>query len=220
MASTTYTDNTTIITADTMNDLNRLHYTILSDPADAAAVRTALGLVIGTNVQAQGATLTTIEALALAQGDLLYATAADTMTRLAKGTASQQLRMNAGATAPEWATIASSSVFTASFTSADQTITSAGALTLAHSLGAAPTLVQVQIKCTTAEQGYSIGDVVIVGLSDTTNANTGASIVIDATNLTIRFGSNGGAFPLLNKTSGGQVAIVNTSWVAIFKAWA
>lgn len=27
-----------------MNDLNRLHYTILSDPADAAAVRTALAL--------------------------------------------------------------------------------------------------------------------------------------------------------------------------------
>lgn len=42
MADTTYTDNVTVITADTMNDLNRLHYTILSDPADAAAVRTAI----------------------------------------------------------------------------------------------------------------------------------------------------------------------------------
>src|SRR3972149_2928849 len=37
------------------------------------------------------------------QGDLLYATAANALTRLAKGTADQQLRMNAGATAPEWA---------------------------------------------------------------------------------------------------------------------
>lgn len=40
--------------------------------------------------------------LADAQGDMLYATAADTWARLAKGTASQILRMNSGATAPEW----------------------------------------------------------------------------------------------------------------------
>jgi hypothetical protein len=39
-----------------------------------------------------------------AQGDILYHGATD-YARLAKGTASQQLRMNAGATAPEWATI-------------------------------------------------------------------------------------------------------------------
>ena len=38
------------------------------------------------------------------QGDLLYATAANTLARLAKGTASQFLRMNSGATEPEWAT--------------------------------------------------------------------------------------------------------------------
>jgi len=36
------------------------------------------------------------------EGDLPYATAAGVWTRLAKGTASQFLRMNAGATAPEW----------------------------------------------------------------------------------------------------------------------
>lgn len=38
-----------------------------------------------------------------AQGDLLYATGANVLARLAKGTALQRLRMNAGATAPEWA---------------------------------------------------------------------------------------------------------------------
>lgn len=42
--------------------------------------------------------------LADAQGDILYASAADTWARLAKGTAAQILRMNSGATAPEWAT--------------------------------------------------------------------------------------------------------------------
>ncbi len=38
MADTTYTDFITAITADTMNDLNRLHYTILGDPANIAAI--------------------------------------------------------------------------------------------------------------------------------------------------------------------------------------
>jgi hypothetical protein len=39
-----------------------------------------------------------------AAGDILYATGASTYARLAKGTAGQVLTMNAGATAPEWAT--------------------------------------------------------------------------------------------------------------------
>jgi len=37
-------------------------------------------------------------------GDMLYATGVNTIARLAKGTARQQLAMNGGATAPEWVT--------------------------------------------------------------------------------------------------------------------
>ena len=37
-------------------------------------------------------------------GDILYATGTTTLAKLAKGTASQALQMNAGATAPEWVT--------------------------------------------------------------------------------------------------------------------
>lgn len=49
MADTTYVDNTTPITADTMNDLNRLHYTILGDPATLAALKTTLNCIqLGT----------------------------------------------------------------------------------------------------------------------------------------------------------------------------
>lgn len=62
------------------------------------------GHIIGTDIQAYDAALASLAGLSLVQGDLLYATAADTYARLAKGTASQQLRMNAGATAPEWFT--------------------------------------------------------------------------------------------------------------------
>ena len=42
------------------------------------------------------------ENLLTTQGDMPYATAASTWARLAKGTAGQNLRMNSGATAPEW----------------------------------------------------------------------------------------------------------------------
>lgn len=65
---------------------------------------TPAGHVIGTDIQAYDAALASLSGLSLAQGDLVYATAADTYARLAKGTAAQQLRMNAGATAPEWFT--------------------------------------------------------------------------------------------------------------------
>ena len=45
-----------------------------------------------------GTNLTTYTA-----GDILYASAGNTLGKLAKGTAGQALKMNSGATAPEWA---------------------------------------------------------------------------------------------------------------------
>ena len=47
---------------------------------------------------------------ALVAGDVIYADGTDTINRLAKGTAAQVLTMNAGATAPEWATAAGGTV--------------------------------------------------------------------------------------------------------------
>ncbi len=45
-------------------------------------------------------------------GDILYATGATTLAKLAKGTAAQQLAMNAGATAPEWVAAAGGGAWT------------------------------------------------------------------------------------------------------------
>jgi hypothetical protein len=69
---------------------------VLPTPADGSVTTAKLGTnsVDGTKI-AMGSD---------AQGDILYHGASD-YARLAKGTASQQLRMNSGATAPEWATI-------------------------------------------------------------------------------------------------------------------
>ena len=56
----------------------------------------------GATAQAYQASM---QSLLTAQGDIIYASAANTPARLAKGTAAQALKMNSGATAPEWAAV-------------------------------------------------------------------------------------------------------------------
>jgi hypothetical protein len=115
---------------------------------------------------------------------------------------------------------ANTPAFTKSYTSANQTITSGGSLTLAHSLGAMPALVQLRLKCTTGEGGYSIGDETIVAIgTHVASANRGIAVVPDATNLNVRFGSDGNAMCIHRKDTGAIINITNASWAAIFKAW-
>ena len=78
----------------------------LVDSAAANVLKEVTIAQLKTVILAGTPTLSTIEGLSLVAGDTLYATAADTITRLAKGTAAQVLTMNAGATAPEWQTVA------------------------------------------------------------------------------------------------------------------
>jgi hypothetical protein len=62
---------------------------------------TSFTVVDGIGVAGGGTGLTSFTA-----GDLLYATGSTTLAKLPKGTASQTLKMNSGASAPEWATVA------------------------------------------------------------------------------------------------------------------
>jgi hypothetical protein len=68
-----------------------------------------------------------LETLLTTQGDIPYASAANTPARLAKGTAGQQLRMNIGATAPEWFTVPASRAYH----NANQSISDSGYTVLA-----------------------------------------------------------------------------------------
>lgn len=100
----------------------------------------------------------------------------------------------------------------------DQTITSAGSLTVAHSLGAAPRFVISRLVCQTGELGYTAGDVVEISpyIPMDTSTHVGMSVVCDATNINVRFGSSGSAFYLLNKTTGNYAAATNGNWKVRF----
>src|SRR5213594_4106393 len=86
-------------------------------------------------------------------GDIIYASAANTLSRLAAGSTSQVLTMVAGV--PAWS---GSTPFSAEFISSDQTVTFTSKVSLAHGLGAKPKLVQLSLKNTTTELNYSVGD--------------------------------------------------------------
>lgn len=117
----------------------------------------------------------------------------------------------------------STTPFTKSFFSAQQTITAAGALTLAHGMATIPRLLQVTLVCQTGEGGYTAGDILLVPTSytDTSAGNQyGASVVPDATNLNIRYGSYANTWFIPRKDNGNEFGITNANWKAVFSAWA
>lgn len=109
-----------------------------------------------------------------------------------------------------------------SFESSQQTITAGGALTLAHGLGASPKLISVSLVCQTIDSGYAVNDEVFINHHMNTSADQGrgVSIVPDATNLNVRFGSNAATLTILDKSSGVQGNIVNSRWKLVIRAWA
>lgn len=111
-------------------------------------------------------------------------------------------------------------IFTKQFDSAQQTITSGGAITVAHGFGALPKLIQILLICTTADAGYSIGDVVPVAFNGPANNNNSVGATYDTTNINLRYGSNASVFSYPNKTTGASTALVNGSWRMIVRAWA
>lgn len=107
------------------------------------------------------------------------------------------------------------------FTSTEQTITSAGSLTLAHGLSTIPTRISAHLVNKTADVGYSVADKLMLDIAFMSTAiedNRGLSIVPDSTNLVIRFGSSTNPFAVLNKSTGAGVNIALASWKIVFEA--
>lgn len=103
---------------------------------------------------------------------------------------------------------------------ADQTITAGGLLTIAHGLGRTPVLTQAYLKNATAENGFSVGD--IIPASPMSPGGTAPAVVItsDATNIYICFGISTNAFISSNKTVGNSSAATNANWRFFLRVWA
>lgn len=113
-----------------------------------------------------------------------------------------------------------SAAFTKSYTSADQTITAGGSLTLAHSLGGAPVLMQAYLVAQNSVLGYTAGDITPAYFNEaSTSADRGMSVVPDATNINVRFGAAANTFVILRKDTGAGALITNTDWKVRFRAW-
>lgn len=110
---------------------------------------------------------------------------------------------------------------TKEFVSSDQTITAAGALTIAHTLGVVPKIVAGYLINETAEVGYSPGDIVpcpLFQIGD--SASYGPGIVLTSANISLRFGSSGGGFTVTNFTTGGLANITAANWKLRIRAYA
>lgn len=114
------------------------------------------------------------------------------------------------------------SKITRQFVSSNQTITSAGSLTIAHGLGVAPQIVEINLICLTAQNGYAVNDVINVNPAFNGNGagNKGVSITYDATNIYLRFGSDATCFEFLNKTTGVAAAFTNANFAVRMRAFA
>nr|WP_319485452.1 phage tail protein [uncultured Cohaesibacter sp.] len=108
------------------------------------------------------------------------------------------------------------------YTSAQQTITSGGLLTLAHGLGAIPKLVSGYLVCKVAEEGYSVGDIVPMNPNTFSGGGTfsnGYVVVVDSSKLYVRFCAGASVFHPLNYSSGSARTITNANWRLVLQAW-
>jgi len=106
------------------------------------------------------------------------------------------------------------------FVSTDQTITSAGLLTLAHGLGVVPKLTAIEFINVTDEAGWVTGDVVMGSYIMSETAERDLVAYTDATNVYIRFGTAAAILGFPHKTTGTFTTMTNANWNLRVKAWA
>ena len=110
-------------------------------------------------------------------------------------------------------------IASSSFVSSETAIPSGGtAATVAHGLGAIPSLVSVVLRCKTTDLGYSVGDEVQV-LSSSLSGAYQSTVYADATN--VEFGlTTGSTIQIYNQSTGSLSSITAGNWKLVFRAWA
>ncbi len=183
----------------------------------------------GNDVPAGGTGLNTLTAHYLLVGagaspvGLIAPSAASGLALVSKGVSADPaydtVIVAGGGTGSTTAAGARANLGIAPYISAQQTITNAGTLTLAHGLGSVPVRWAVAyLVCQSSEFGYTAGDFAIPLVDHNTTNGFGytAGIKADATNLNIKYGSSG--FGIINFTNGQFADATSSSWKAVFYA--
>lgn len=124
------------------------------------------------------------------------------------------------ATSSTTATWQASGAIATRFTSAAQTISNAGGATIAHSLSGIPTMMTMQLKCLTTDNGWAVNDIIQYPIGHDTDASqSGAVVGADATNIYYRYMAVSQPLTYINKSSGAAFTLTNASWEAYFSAW-
>lgn len=111
-------------------------------------------------------------------------------------------------------------IFTLSFTSTAQTITSGAQVVIAHGLGVVPKLIILELVNVTGEAGYTTGQIIPIGTFDMGSTDRGCTVLYDATNLNVRYSSAATVFAAPHATTGTTTALTNSSWTLRAKAFA
>ena len=107
------------------------------------------------------------------------------------------------------------------YDSGELTITSGGALTLAHGLNRRPWQMRTYLRCKTAESSWAIGDEIEVTVASTGSGfgtHRAMGVRSDDTNIVIRYGSGTSAFGYVVAGTGAEANLTNANWRLIVKA--
>lgn len=94
------------------------------------------------------------------------------------------------------------------FSDGDASISGGDTITFSHGLSTGPTLVLTFVQCTSADAGFSAGDIIpLEGWHSNSGAEYGVQVTATATQITCQFGNNG----VRALDSGGQKNDLNLS---------
>jgi hypothetical protein len=113
-----------------------------------------------------------------------------------------------------WASAAAGGMFDTEFISSEQTVTVDTELTVSHSLGAAPKVVDVVLRCKTAEQGYNIADEIQIHPSSSSDRSF--TIQRDGSNVVI---VQGQLLDCINVSTFNGAALTVGNWRWIIRAY-
>lgn len=103
------------------------------------------------------------------------------------------------------------------FSSTEQTISSAGLLTIEHGLGVKPKRAWAVLVCKTTEYGYAVGEEVAAPCFEDANDH-GVTVYVSATNIKAVIGANGVRVMRVDAGNEGQFAAITAgSWRIVLR---